>query len=389
VDEAAGERVVVFGSLPPEGRDLDLLVRPAAERAIAAELERRGVVRNGSRWALFADGTAYAVELVPAASWGLPAPELERLFADARGLEGRTSLAEPSPPDVLLIAARKTGGRVDAKARAKIDRALADDPDAWAKAASRAEAWGAARSLASLQHGGRGRRSLRGALARARRGRVVSLSGLDGSGKSSQAEALRSALEQLGYGAAVEWTPFASTRWIRALSDPLKRRIRRGRPADAPPVSFVARPGEARAGSSLVTNAWATVMAVANGLAQQRVSLPHRLRGRVVIFDRYTLDSAVHLRYLYGEARSFGLQNFLIRALSPRPVRSFFLEVEPETVVARKPIQYDLEHVRKQARLYADEHERRGARRLDGERSPDDLAAEIAADVWRALLPPQ
>ena len=33
--EAAGERVLVFGSLPPRGRDLDLLVRSASYGSVA------------------------------------------------------------------------------------------------------------------------------------------------------------------------------------------------------------------------------------------------------------------------------------------------------------------------------------------------------------------
>ncbi len=385
----------MFGSLPPAGRDLDLLANPAAARAVAQALGGRGLVQRGEQWVLFANSTAFAVELVPAASWRLPNDERERLFAEARPLDGYRNLAEPSPHDALLIVARRTAGRVDSKARAKIERALADDSGAWTRAEAHADEWGARRQLDALRSsfGHEApplfRRSLRAALARVRRGRVVALSGLDGSGKSTQARLLCEALEQLGYPAVVEWTPFAANRWLLALSDPLKLRIQRRRSTDAPPVSFVARPGAARAGSGvaggLATHAWATVMALANGLSQQRASLPHRLRGRVVVFDRYALDSAVHLRYLYGESRSFGLQNLLIRALSPSPVRSYFLDVPPETVVARKPIQYELDHVRKQARLYREEHERRGAHRLDGERPPDELAAEIAADVWRAL----
>jgi len=390
--------VLVFGSLPPEGRDLDLLARPVAEAAIAEALAGRGLLRRGAQWALFEGGTAFGVELIPAESWGLPADELERLFAEATPLPGARKLVEPAPHHALLIAARRNGGRLDPKLRARVVRQLSRDGSAWEAAEAHAAHWRAERALAALRRAferpvnevparftlGRVRR----AVSNARSGHVVALSGLDGAGKSSQAESIERALAQLGIPAAVVWTPFASNRSLRLLAAPARRLLGR-KSGNAAAPSLVARPGSDRAGGgplgALVAHGWATVVAVTNGLAQRRASLPHLLRGRIVIFDRYTLDSAVHLRYLYGEARRFRLQNALIAGLSPKPLRAYLLDVAPETVVARKPIQYELDHVRRQARLYREEQERREVKRLNGERPREELSAEILADVWSAL----
>lgn len=389
----------MFGSLPPEGRDLDLLARPAAEKAIADALGGQGLLRRGAQWALFGEDRAFGVELVPAESWGLLAAELEQLFAEATRLPGARRLVEPAPHHALLIAARKRGGRLDPKLRTRVARQLARDSGAWEAAEASAGRWRAERALARLRRAyerpveraaARMRLGdLRRALATARSGHVISLSGLDGAGKSSQAESVAFGLGQLGIPAAVVWTPFASNRSLRLLAAPAKRLLGRKRGGDGEEPSLVARPGSDRAGGGalggLVAHGWATVVAVTNGLAQRRASLPHLLRGRIVIFDRYSLDSAVHLRYLYGEARRFRCQNALIAALSPKPLRAYFLDVPPETVVARKPIQYELDHVRRQAGLYREEQERRGVKRLDGERPREELSAEILADVWSAL----
>jgi len=399
VDAASPEPVLVFGSLPPEGRDLDLLARPAAEKAIADALAGQGLLRRGAQWAFFGQGKAFGIELVPAESWRLPAAELERLFAEATPLPGARMLVEPAPHHALLIAARKGGGRLDAKLRTRVARQLERDSGAWDAAGASARPWHAERALAGLRRAyerpveqapTRTRlRGLRSALATAGSGHVISLSGLDGAGKSSQAEAVAQGLAELGIPAAVLWTPFASNRSLRLLAAPVKRLLGRKSADSGEPPSLVARPGSDRAGGgplgACVAHGWATVVAVTNGLAQRRASLPHLLRGRIVIFDRYTLDSAVHLRYLYGESRRFRFQNALIGALSPKPLRAYFLDVPPETVVSRKPIQYELDHVRRQARLYREEHERRGVTRLDGERPREDLSAEILADVWSAL----
>jgi hypothetical protein len=95
----------------------------------------------------------------------------------------------------------------------------------------------------------------------------------------------------------------------------------------------------------------------------------------------------VHLRYRYGEARRFRVQALLVRLLSPRAVCSFFLDVPAQTALARKAEQYDFDQLSGQVRLYREEHERLGIRRLDGERPRDELCAEIAAEVWLALPP--
>ena len=104
-----------------------------------------------------------------------------------------------------------------------------------------------------------------------------------------------------------------------------------------------------------------------------------------MIFDRYTLDSIVRLRYLYGDRERFPFQAFLIKAVSPRPLRSFLLDVRPETALERKDDRWSLEALRRQSELYREEAERLGVPRIDGEQPRDALCAQIALEVWRTL----
>jgi len=48
IDTVVAGRVLVYGSLPPDGRDLDLLVREPEERAIGEALPEAGFVRRGT-----------------------------------------------------------------------------------------------------------------------------------------------------------------------------------------------------------------------------------------------------------------------------------------------------------------------------------------------------
>jgi thymidylate kinase len=231
---------------------------------------------------------------------------------------------------------------------------------------------------------------------------VIALSGLDGAGKSTQALALRDTLERLGYDATVVWTRIIWDDLLWRVALPVKSALERLlrllpalRPsspsADAPRDQPNARPEvddpvqSLREGSALATHAWTLVIALTNAVSQRRLTAPAAWRGRIVICDRYTLDSIVALRHSYGPHRRFRLQRALIAALSPTPRRAYFFDVRPETAYARKG-EGGIEWLTAHRRLYLEEHVELGVRLLDGERPAEELCAEIAADVWQSGL---
>ena len=421
VDGLIGERALVFGSLPPEGRDLDLLVRPGEESAISAGLAAAGYVPKGVARARFSDCSAAGVDLVPAADWALPSDEVASLFDEALPIDGLHNLVRPAPHHVLLIVARRVlhgGGVLDAKRRGYVDHALGEDRNAWAGASERARRWGATAALGLLKEcyetgkqmslkeraeaiaeemrargveGGRAiALGIRAAATKGKhRGAVVAISGLDGAGKSSQATALVAALEALGIDAAAEWTRITRNRSLDLFAAPVKWVLKLfGRKETPPEVSDDDEPYDAgrefRRRSPFVTQIWAIVVAVTNALTQRRVTRPHLRAGRVVVCDRYVLDSAVHLRWLYGAERKFTLQTALVRWLSPKPTSVFFLDIDPEVAYARKP-DFNLDELTEQAALYRRLHAEFDARRIDGTSDKSEICAEIAREVWLAL----
>jgi thymidylate kinase len=399
LDGAAHDRVLVYGSLPPAGRDLDLLVREPERRVFEYALEDAGYLQHGCVWVRFADGGATAVDLTPAVTWGLAAEELAALYSDAVLLDGRAHIACPSGHHALLILARRAQRRPLGERQR---RRLADaDADAWAEARRRAAQWGVTEQLDALARGDAPTPSRARAVAHgvrvAARGNVICLSGLDGAGKSSQAALLRDALHVVGIDAKVEWRPFGQNPTLGRVSRlgrhvlAALRRFSASDAEDARAASdepLLAKPGDATqrsAAGRAALFAWTTFVALANALHQRRTAAENALQGKFVIFDRYSLDSVVRLRYAYGDAERFRFQSFLIRALSPKPRCAFFLDVPAETALGRKVDQWSLEDLRRQAELYREEAARQGVRRLDGERPREELAADIATEVWRAL----
>ena len=423
IDAAISGRVLLFGSLPPIARDLDLLVRPEQADELARSLEAAGFTRRGNTWARFDRCEVEVVDLVPATGWGLPPDELESLFEQAVPVGNAGNVVRPSPHHQLLILARRIArgdGRLDSKRRGRIDEALSEAPDAWLEAGRRTSLWGAETALASLEElHARGRKvsSVRrvralteryeaggnsGADARVKaikqvrprrpRGAVVSFSGLDGSGKTSQAKYLRESLQRLGYDAVIEWTRLSynpSLDWIASPVKVVMRLLRRTKTPKAghrPSAGALPDPAkELRRSSPWITRLWATVVSLANVSSQWKATRAHVRAGRIVLCDRYSLDSAVHLRYRYGVDESFAFQNWLVRRLSLVPLASFWLDVPAEVALERKTEQYTLGQLELQRRLYQEECAALEVTRFDGTRPREELCLEVIHAVWDGL----
>jgi len=397
LDVAAGGPVLVFGSAPPRGRDLDLLARPSEYSAIERALESGGFVRRGHGWVKFHGCGVASVDLIPATDWSLPAGELKALFEEARPIEGYENLVRPAPHHALLILALRVerAGRFESKLRNRATDASAEDPRAWDIAGMHAPGWRAEDALrrlraayndGSVRMRGPGIRFKAWALLR-KRGIVVALSGLDGAGKSSQAEALIATLDRLGVEATSVWTRLSYNPSLDVIAAPVKKIVGRGgHSSSSEEASSRVDPAkEARRRSPLLNYGWASIVALANGVTHRRKSARFLRRGVVVICDRYLLDSAVHLRYRYGETKSFRLPDLILRVVSPRPAAAFFINVPPEEALARKAEQYDLDQLTRQAGLYEANYVRWGYERLDGCSNKDELCERIARAVWESL----
>jgi len=217
---------------------------------------------------------------------------------------------------------------------------------------------------------------------------LVTLSGIDGSGKTVHAQALCSAFQQCEIDARVVWmrggsSPFAD-RVIGLVKPWLVRGSQhegtRSRTADssgssaanaaraeghAPTdhgdrdIDFV---GDTRQAKVSRKHAWLRRPSLRTGWISlvtadllltclRRVWWP-LARGRVIICDRYIYDALVEIASLANRERILGgWAARLLRALCPRPKQAYLLDAEPENAIQRKPDEL-VSFIREQALLY-------------------------------------
>ena len=405
IDAAARGTLIIVGSLPPHGRDLDLLARPDELTSAGVALSTAGFIRVGHTYARFRGCDADVVDLIAATRW-LRRSALNELFDEAQVVPPFRRLGQPSPYHALLVLTRRlvlARGNPPDKLLRRIDAVLSRDPSAWAEAERRAASWRLERGLHLLRAWHEGSAPSRAQRMRAlaelvdsrslrwpaaRRAGVIALSGIDGAGKSTQARSLASTMDKLGHASAVEWNPMSTVSMAipRSLKSAILRTLgsAHDRPLDLRSADRARNVMHRQPAPVVHLLALATALVAVIG--HWRVLLRQRARGRrVVIVDRYTLDASVHLRFRYGESRSLRPQLALLRWLSPRPTAAFLLDISPATAMRRKPHHWTAAEFELQRELYREELSNHRAVRLDAECPPEEICAQLAAQTWRRM----
>ena len=404
LDERLEAPVLVTGRQVPGREDLQLVADEAGAAQLQRVLSSLGFESRGRIWARFDHCDADVVSVYSLADWRVPVREVERLARDAVAVDGCRRLHWLSTSDELLVLSRRMSTEdidADPARREQLHRALVTRPSAWVDAAEHAELWGVPTAVniargafdGARTVGARDRRELAretGETRPAPRTGVIALSGLDGSGKSTQAHALAATLPKLGHDVSLEWLRLAFNPSLNTIAAPVKAALalRRARPG-TPTGDGAGRGHDAARGlrdrSRTVHQAWTGVVATANGVSQRRTTRAQLQQRRFVVRDRYVLDSVVQLHSDYGARHDVSAQARLIETLSPEPLLAFYLDVPPDVAHNRKPEEYDVAELTAHAALYRREADRLGVATIDAARSRDEVAAEIARIVWSQL----
>lgn len=407
--------------------DIDLVALPGRERGLADLLRTTGHEREQgdpghTTWRARDGEDRLPLDVLEPSAWPAHYPALDGVVARAREEEG---LLVASPEDRLLIFAADAVGGKRVQKLASRGAALLAEPGVRERLTALGETQGMgplaglAATLDRLEGTGRGgrlpwrralalslrsgparyalrermrarveRRGLGGGASR-QPGLLIALSGMDGAGKSSAAEAISQRLAERNVPAEVSWARLGNrSRVLNRIADPVKRVLRReGTVADpvaagGPAITKVRNSREATR-RTLVGWTWVLIVAAVNARDGRRAA---RVRndGTAVICDRWTADALVDLHVRYGRHRA---AEALIRRALPRPDLAVLLEIDPETSRQRKPEDQADRVLAEMVDLYAEVAETLALLRIDARRPISEVTGRLQAAVDELQAP--
>ena len=406
--------------------EVDILIDRRHLAAALAELQRLGwvILDNGlfipckRSLRLYHDGRLLAIDLhYEVVDRGLVYMDARRMLACCRAW--RDGLVLPAPEDWLLhvllhvvlgkpVLADKYVDRVRAVLDGPLDheamladadrfglapvaRELLAEPIGPLRDASRVRALRARARAALLRRPGNARRVVGAWLVNRlgpwlgmRRGFAIAMIGPDGAGKSSFSAAMREKL--VGLGIPVREVYMGP--WARSILPSSKALEWLGAdPRDHIPGTERSNPATMRH-SKLLKGVVRRYLYYGNIFLEfwaryLRHVLPHLLRRRVVMMDRYIYD--LEVGYQNRILRNAPGLRRLIVALTPKPHYTLLLTNDPEVIWARKK-DFPLEVIREALAVYYRVALRHGATVIETTRPTDALVEDFLAENWRDFV---
>lgn len=223
----------------------------------------------------------------------------------------------------------------------------------------------------------------------AEKGRILVLSGLDGTGKSTQAEILARRLASEGVGVGTVWN-----RWKPLASAPLiylaRRRLSAVRDARIADYRNFTESKKNKMRSPAKRAAWQTMVWIEYAVEVNLRLSRHRSRSRGVICDRYVYDTVVDMavNFSMGPEELHELCENRLLDLFPVPSRAILIDIDPRTGSERKNDGTPEEYLADRRELYLEMARLTGAAVIDGRRSVEEIAAGIwdETEEWRSSL---
>ena len=219
------------------------------------------------------------------------------------------------------------------------------------------------------------------------KGLLIVFCGIDGSGKTTQAQLLVDALMKKGLPASYVWA-----RWEQILVRPLTRKWKSSIKKETGHLDGRAKENKQKK-RKLLSNPvlrwlWLGAFFVDYGLQillKVRVRL---MRKELIVSDRMFYDSVIDQAINLGSNSGWLLDNLdspWMKIIFPEPDVVMYIDCPGEIAFARKDDAPDVEYLTDRRALYKQLAEKYGWIEIDGTNSVDDIAAQVKEIVYQKL----
>jgi len=220
------------------------------------------------------------------------------------------------------------------------------------------------------------------------KGHLIVFCGIDGSGKTTQAQLLINELTRKGFPASYVWM-----RWEQVLVRPLTRKWKSSIKKETGHSDGRAKENKKKK-HKLLSNPFFRRLWLAAFFVDYGLQILFRLRVRLmkkelIVSDRMFYDSVIDQAINLGSNRDWLLDNLnssWMRIIFPQPDIVLYIDCPGEIAFRRKDDAPDLEYLTDRRELYRQLAERYEWVRLDGTQPIDEIAAQVRDIVCKKIL---
>lgn len=220
---------------------------------------------------------------------------------------------------------------------------------------------------------------------------LIVLTGIDGSGKTTQADLLVESLRKDGREVSYVWSRWVPT-FLRPLVKKLNKRFSEQPEKSSNDITELKKRKQNYLKNPLVQWLWLLVFFIDYGLQilfKIRVRL--FLKKQIMICDRIFYDSLIDQVISLGESKEWlinDLNSFWMKIFFPEPDLVFYIDCPEDIAFSRKSDIYtpDIEYHRVRRKLYLKLTDKYNWIKIDGTQSVDEIAVEIKDRVYKQLV---
>jgi thymidylate kinase len=220
-----------------------------------------------------------------------------------------------------------------------------------------------------------------------RRGCLIAFTGIDGSGKTTQAELLVESLKQNGFNVSYVWS-----RWKPFLLRSLIKRWKSGSAAGDDKLNNdeinIKKKKQRMLSNPIIRWLWLSAFFIDYGL-QIFVKIRLRLLKKgLVISDRIFYDSVIDQAINLGKNRDWllrSLDSFWIRFIFPRPDVILYVDCPADTAFLRKDDAPNIEYLEARRTLYLKLTDKYQWLKVDGALSLEETSTQISNKIYSKI----